>query len=445
MSQPGTVFTAEGAAQYLQEYNKNYSQERNWLRDFYGSMATPIDINAQRTENMLTEEYSANIADAYRTAMLQNQGILASNLGEGFKNEAIANTDLALEQAYDAHLRNYLSEKQELQSNTASALNPIYAAQSDAIEELNKRMLLQSENTAKYLNAHFDYLTKLYEKDETIFDREDYRDFANWDFEEGVISRTGLKDISEIRAMMFDENNVLTDSGKDFIKMIQSTDAINDFYSFGDYLYDTDSELWEWAQGYDNYNTEYSDSVGNKTNRAYALGIAGLSENGIVNTDYISKNTSNDSDFYVEPKKSVSNSKDFGNINYYESGDYGSIATLDSLTLKGASKIRDKNNDNFRVEFTGDSTQRTYRLEIVSDKEEGAIADDEMLLEIDKSVGGIKNNQLYFIGDELWVGFVFEDGSKKLRKVQGQGDQRNYKNMIATLQNPTELAKKASK
>lgn len=450
MGQQGAIFTAEAAKNFLKEANKNYLGQQTWLEAYnalsdaanqtnlnYESTIADIDkstsrqisdlgIDTRLQESLLTQDYSADIAEAYKSAMAQRQNIAASNLGQGFKEKALLDTDLALESAYDSYRRNFLANKSNLASKLVSNVGGIYRSAISSKEDVYKRtqdeleligeaqteldtmLEKQAQNTADYLNAHFDYLEALYEKDSEIFNSPDFYDYIDYSLVGGTLTPGGLKDINAIRNMMFDEGGELNERGQMFFKQIENY-GVGSGYTFGDYLYDTNKELYDWSVGINPYDASYTDLEGINTNRISALGMIMGGEGGKVDTRYETTNKTIEDLHYADTKSTDTNLKDLGKAKEYgEDLDRVIMPTdIEIVGIKGGD-----NTKSIRV----DSKKHSYYLEASEDKIDDATTD-----KIDKLVGGISNGKLYFSDNTIYVGIVDKDGKKKLRKVQGQG------------------------
>lgn len=454
MGQQGAIFTADTAKNYLKEANKNYLGQQTWLEAYnalsdaasqmnanYESAIADIDkfasgqisdlgIDTRLQESLLTQDYSADIAEAYKSAMTQRQDIAASNLGQGYKEKALLDTDLALENAYDSYRRNFLANKSNLASKLVSNVGGIYRSAISSKEDVYKRtqdeleligeaqteldamLEKQAQNTADYLNAHFDYLEALYEKEPESFSSADFYDYIDYSLVDGTLTPGGLKDINAIRNMMFDEGGELNERGQMFFKQIENY-GIGSGYTFGDYLYDTNKELYDWSVGINPYDTSYTDLEGINTNRISALGMIMGGEGGKVDTKYETTNKTIEDLRYADTKSTDTNLKDLGKAKEYGEDLDRVIMPTDIETIG----LKDRDNENFHIKFTGaDGKKHSYYLEVTEDE-----IDDVTTDKIDKLVGGISNGKLYFSDNIIYVGIVDKDGKKKLRKVQGQG------------------------
>lgn len=426
----GTIFTANDAANYLKKANKNYLGQQTWLKAYddinkaYGGMVTDLSIAAQQQGNAALQDFSDSIANAYDASLRQRNQVLGSNLGQGFKANLLEENDLALESAYNAYLQKYMSENANIGSNLVKNVGGIYESAKKDIEDVDEQLMLQAQNTADYLNAHYDYLQYLYKKNPDFFAGDAMQDYVNREFEGGELQVTGLKNMDEIRNSMVVQSEdggwELSDRGRDFFSQVQALGYGDDAgTTFADYLYETNSELYDWSASDNQYDATFTDSFGRATNRTGALGSIGLGEDGVIrDTGYEWKGGTPEENLKknkqeYEYKWVTDTGEKFGtgiNLPHYKSVGGETLIVLDKIGVKGNPKNKDNNNFNIKI---GDTK---YHLEIVKDSK----LDDKPLTEINKAVGGIENNKLYYYGDKLYISFV-EDGKVELREVQGQG------------------------
>lgn len=424
----GTIFTANDAANYLKKANKNYLGQQTWLKAYddinkaYGGMVTDLSITAQQQGNAALQDFSDSIANAYDASLRQKNQVLGSNLGQGFKANLLEENDLALESAYNAYLQKYMAENANIGSNLVKNVGGIYESAKKDIGNVDEQLMLQAQYTADYLNAHYDYLQYLYKKNPDFFAGDAMQDYVNREFEGGELQVTGLKSLDEIRNSMVVQSEdggwELSDRGRDFFSQVQALGYGDDAgTTFADYLYETNSELYDWSASDNQYDATFTDSFGRATNRTGALGSIGLGENGVIkDTGYEWKGGTPEENLKKnkqEPMYGSSNLLGRGIVNdlsYYNSVGGKTLIVPTKMTIKGNPKNKD--NNNFRAKL-GEST---FYLEVAKDGK----LDDKYLTEINKAVGGIENNQLYYYDDKLYISFV-EDGKIELREVQGQG------------------------
>lgn len=457
MAQIGTVFTADDAKKQLRTFNKEYGGQQAWLNAYnavdefqkqgyqnienlYAPQQTALATDFSKQQNLVLGDYSTAVADAYKSALEQMGQIGMSDLGQGYKNKLSTDIDVALDNAYKNYLQNYRGQVGDLSANYIGQAGDIYNAAWNAqqdvdtyaqqqIANLNTELQTQITNAADYVDAHFNYLSKLYELYEK--DKEKYAYIFESDMmapyvDVGTVGGmqnivTGLKDIDELYSSMFTDGK-LNETGIEFITMMDNLALNEDGYSLDDYLTETNPKLLEWLTSENIYGSTFIDAAGNRTNRAWALGSAGLATDGIVSGEYEYKGPTREERY--------TNGEVSGRVVNLPIGDLRGIVTKSgddlikleandkaNYEIKGNPRNKDDSN-NFRVV----SDDKTYYLEVVpSNKDPDAILSDEVLTDIVKSAGTIKNNELYYYNGALYLSFVDDDGKTTLRKVQGQG------------------------
>ena len=273
--QGGSVFTKDNVMNYLEKYNKDYVNHQAW-RDMFSS----VNFNQDSAINAVKNDYSGAMGQAYATSHKAGTDIMGSNLISGNKTAAMIANEDALNQAYDAYISKMAGDVSGIVNQSSKNLSQLAGQYAGQIEEQQKVWNRDAENIVKYGDAHVGYLQSLWDRyqngeiDGTFFnDRKWDNYFNNVYNEEGVQlyaddERTQpireLKDANELRKMMFDDKGNITNFGKDFFDRLEHADELRD-YSFGDYLHDTDNELYDWAMSYN----PYSDAVNAQGDQIY--------------------------------------------------------------------------------------------------------------------------------------------------------------------------------
>lgn len=255
----GSIFTKNDVAKQLELANRNYNNQRTWSR-LYGN----VDLAGQAAAESVMTDFGRAAGDAYRTAMLNKGAIVGSNLITGNKQNAMLDNELALSQAYDSYLQNYRSGMEQVAQNTSAARNVV-----------TSQLMNQAENTVKYANSHIDYLYALWDKYSNGELKGDFFNditFANFmknaSNEDGtpatnedgtpvmeLINRNELNDILYETVIGPDgtPTTQLTAAGVAFFDNMEHNQLLGE-YSFGDYLSETDAELYDWATSENLYN-----------------------------------------------------------------------------------------------------------------------------------------------------------------------------------------------
>lgn len=257
------IFTADSVRDQLREVNKDYYGRNTWNQAF-----GQVDHRKQVGEESLLSSYNDEMVNAYLTAMNNKQSIYGSNLGQGYKQLASEEANLAMQSAFDSYRSNYLSQKSALEENA-----------SKAIGQYNSLLNTQSENHAAYANYAFSYLAYLYEKNRDAFTNPALGRYAT--YEDGEI--TGVKSIDELQQGMFNADGSLTDVGLDYFNMIQNYGVSGAMgqYTFTNYLMEKDPKLLQWLNSADSYssgktNLDTFNEVAGTNNEEYKFNFANM-------------------------------------------------------------------------------------------------------------------------------------------------------------------------
>ena len=80
MANYGQIFSTNDIARQLKEANRTYEGLKIW-EQLYGS----VNLAEQQAISSLEQDYSKEVGQAYLSSLQQEQDILASNIGQGYK------------------------------------------------------------------------------------------------------------------------------------------------------------------------------------------------------------------------------------------------------------------------------------------------------------------------------------------------------------------------
>ena len=276
MAQYGMIYDTGSIKSQLAEANRDYYGRKTW-EDLYGS----IDYAKQKQLGQLEQDYSSAMAEAYASAYRANQNIAASNLGQGYKAAAMEETDIALEEAYQAYKQNYLSGVAQIETAAAQQTQKV----TDALTE-------QAANVRDFANTPYQYLQYVFEQygegeqSENIFYNEEmwkrytkevkdeagnltgerelksWEEIANYGAYEEITDEFG--NTKKQWTGLYDESGNLTIKGADFFdQMINQLAYEGRGISFGQWLAENNQELYDWSQSYNPYDyTEAGSNLG---------------------------------------------------------------------------------------------------------------------------------------------------------------------------------------
>lgn len=244
------AFTKAGIRSELERLNRDVSGQRTW-----GQAYGAIDLAQQSAMANVEQDYAASMNQAYQTALQNKAAIGASNVGTGYKTEAIASIDEALASAYDTYLQNYLQN----QANVASTYGQYKSQVAGTVEE-------QADYVQRYEQAHYDYLKKLYEMHQSgdlasegyydPFEQINWKRYLRTSTDEaGNAIEEGLLDENALRARFFDNEDNLTQEGIDFYEQMEQDmlqrNSDTRAYTMQDFLRGSKdyADLTDWTTG----------------------------------------------------------------------------------------------------------------------------------------------------------------------------------------------------
>lgn len=243
-------YTAESMATTLKQMNRDYYGRRTWAQQFAG-----VDFSKQLALEGLKSDYGASVGAAYDTAFGNRTALQMSNLIEGNKAAAIEANDLALQEAYDAYIKNYQSGAQTIEQNALEQMSNI-----------NADLIKQGEMFSRYANSHIDYLYDLWNKREsgeiegTFFDDPRFSNYMQYQYDENgnIVTNEGIPvqsiiDRGQLENILFEPNGSLTLAGRSFFEQMEYDELLRG-NSFSNYLSETDNELYQWAKSSNPYD-----------------------------------------------------------------------------------------------------------------------------------------------------------------------------------------------
>jgi hypothetical protein len=291
----GAIFTSGTIGQALRDANKyyddqadkifeNYTQGVNQLYQPYNSAIRDIELSANQQKEILTQDYTNALSQAYMSSRINQSNIYGSDFGSGMKSYLNESNNMALQKAYESYKNNYISGmvdidksatsmKSELQTMLDKNISNLYNAAIDETKEFDKNFNTKVENSKAFLNSGHDYLSYLYENNPDVFNRVEFQQFIN---DDGTLKTYDQIFNVKNGTLVADENGYrLTDKGKDIYRILLNNDANT---SWGSYLAGSKSTegLLEWlmtgSEGYKGSNLDeiFSSVLGiDDTNEMY--------------------------------------------------------------------------------------------------------------------------------------------------------------------------------
>lgn len=274
----GYTITKSDYEKQLREQSKSLTGGKTWAELYQSNY-----LAGERVKAMAEESYLDAAAQAYQSSLGQRSNILESNLGQGYKQQALTDTDLALQEAYNTYMSNYAEKANEIASSVATNASKFDEAVANEAEWMEK--------TGQSVEDYFKYLYNTY----YTVDEESGVGVLNKDYEsvnpfvqnkeiwgrylKHPVTEKGedtssymLKSPEELSTMLYDidesGNRVLNTLGQDFYDMVMNymptpiydkkgnlirTD-IEQAKSYSDYLQEKDKDLYDYLTSSDLYN-----------------------------------------------------------------------------------------------------------------------------------------------------------------------------------------------
>lgn len=274
----GYTITKSDYEKQLREQSKSLTGGKTWAELYQSNY-----LAGERAKAMAEESYLDAAAQAYQSSLGQRSNILESNLGQGYKQQALTDTDLALQEAYNTYMSKYAEKANEIATSVASNASKFDEAVASEAEWMEK--------TGQSVEDYFNYLYNTY----YTVDEETGVGVLNKDYEsvnpfvqneliwgrylKHPVTEKGedtskymLKSPEELSAMLYDideqGNRVLNTLGQDFYDMVMNymptpiydkkgnlirTD-IEQAKSYSDYLQEKDKDLYDYLTSSDLYN-----------------------------------------------------------------------------------------------------------------------------------------------------------------------------------------------
>lgn len=274
----GSILTGAQAAQQIAKFDRDKQNRLTWQ-----NLLQSNDLAAGKAVQDLESSYASASMDAYTSYLANKAAIENSNVVGSGKQGLLNSNNEALQQAYDSY-------RQSLSSN----LTQVEEARAQTQKSIEDALAEQGQNIADYTNLHYDYLAKLYDDwvdagsvDSGIFSDKRFSSKylykasgddlkvdqygvpldenlqpmldANGD---AVLDENGnpiyyrLKTREELATELYNPDGSLTVAGVDFFDQLENQAAaeLGSEYSWGNFLQETNPDLYDWATSYNPYN-----------------------------------------------------------------------------------------------------------------------------------------------------------------------------------------------
>ena len=292
----GYIQTSDQAKKFLQGM-RNATGSRS-----FDSLYAANELAGMKAEQQVEQQYGEQIGQAYKSAMAQRSNILSSNLGTGYKDAMLGDTDQYLTKAYDQYMSKLSQSKQAIASSVSKA-NEVVTEELDKtaanVLELNKSYSPYSEYYMEWLKNNLSE-----EEYSEVVNSADWKNYMTADFgddaetkarydeltsleEAGTLSPEQEAELKALRASYYrlkseqelttpayveevdpetgetykhwtsivDDQGNLTEAGINYYDFLENYAATRKDAgpSWEQYLSETNPELLDWAKTYNPY------------------------------------------------------------------------------------------------------------------------------------------------------------------------------------------------
>lgn len=292
----GYIQTSEQAKKFLQGM-RNATGSRS-----FDSLYAANELAGMKAEQQVEQQYGEQIGQAYKSAMAQRSNILSSNLGTGYKDAMLGDTDQYLSKAYDQYMSKLSQSKQAIASSVSKANEAV----TDELEKQAANVLEYNKAAPKYADYYMNWLKNNLSEEEysEIVNSADWKNYMTADFgddaetkarydelasleEAGTLSPEQEAELKAIRASYYrlkseqelttpayveevdpetgetykhwtsivDDQGNLTEAGINYYDFLENYAATRKDAgpSWEQYLSETNPELLDWAKTYNPY------------------------------------------------------------------------------------------------------------------------------------------------------------------------------------------------
>lgn len=292
----GYIQTSDQAKKFLQSM-RGATGSRS-----FGSLYAANELAGMKAEQQVEQQYGEQIGQAYKSAMAQRSNILSSNLGTGYKEAMLGDTDKYLTQAYNQYMSKLSESKQAITSSVSKANEEV----TKELEKQAANVLEYNKAAPKYADYYMNWLkTNLSEEEYAkAINSPDWRNYLTADFgedtetqarynelaaleEAGTLSPEQESELKQLRASYYrlkseqelatpayveevdpetgekfkhwtsivDDQGNLTEAGINYYDFLENYAATRQGAgpSWEQYLSETNPELLDWAKTYNPY------------------------------------------------------------------------------------------------------------------------------------------------------------------------------------------------
>lgn len=292
----GYIQTSDQAKKFLQDM-RNATGSRS-----FGSLYAANELAGMKAEQQVEQQYGEQIGQAYKSAMAQRSNILSSNLGTGYKEAMLGDTDQYLSKAYDQYMSKLSQSKQAIASSVSKANEAV----TEKLDKTAANVLELNKSYSPYSEYYLEWIRNNLSEEEysEIVNSADWKNYMTADFgddaetqarynelvaleEEGKLSPEQEAELKELRVSYYrlkseqelttpayveevdpetgetykhwtsivDDQGNLTEAGINYYDFLENYAATRQDKgpSWEQYLSETNPELLDWAKTYNPY------------------------------------------------------------------------------------------------------------------------------------------------------------------------------------------------
>ena len=292
----GYIQTSDQAKKFLQGM-RNATGSRS-----FDSLYAANELAGMKAEQQVEQQYGEQIGQAYKSAMAQRSNILSSNLGTGYKDAMLGDTDQYLSKAYDQYMSKLSQSKQAIASSVGKANEAV----TSELEKQAANVLEYNKAAPKYADYYMNWLKNNLSEEEysEIVNSADWKNYMTADFgddtetqarynelvaleDEGKLSPEQETELKQLRASYYrlkseqelttpayveevdpetgetykhwtsivDDQGNLTEAGINYYDFLENYAATRKDAgpSWEQYLSEPNPELLDWAKTYNPY------------------------------------------------------------------------------------------------------------------------------------------------------------------------------------------------
>ena len=170
----GYIQTSDQAKKFLQDM-RNATGSRS-----FGSLYAANELAGMKAEQQVEQQYGEQIGQAYKSAMAQRSNILSSNLGTGYKEAMLGDTDQYLSKAYDQYMSKLSQSKQAIASSVSKANEAV----TEKLDKTAANVLELNKSYSPYSEYYMEWIRNNLSEEEysEIVNSADWKNYMTADF-----------------------------------------------------------------------------------------------------------------------------------------------------------------------------------------------------------------------------------------------------------------------